>query len=566
MKIIVIGGVAGGASAAARIRRLDANAEIIILEKGSHVSFSNCSLPYYLGGLIEESQALILMDPDKFYRQHRIDARVNSEAIRIDSEHRIVYIKETISGKEYTESYDKLILSPGASPAMPKSIPGIQKSHVFSVRNVEDICHLKEAVHRENVQNITVVGSGFVGLEIAENLQKIGKHVTLVESAPQILRPFDYDIVQVLHKELYDHGIQLCLNSTVTAIEEGYVRIRHQEEDLTIKSDIVVMAIGVIPETQLAKETGLELGKTGAIKVNTCYQTSDPHIYAVGDAIEIYHKLKNQEARLNLAGPAQKQARIAADHIYGRTHLEKGYIGSSCIQLFTQNAACTGLNERDAKEAGYHCDSVLVIPPDKVSIMPNSHYLMLKLVFEIHTGKLLGAQAVGKGAADKRIDVIASMITMDGTVDDLKELELCYSPIFGTARDVVNQAALAASNILEGRVHQVHVEKVRNLVENHACIIDVREKEEYAAGHLKGAVNIPLSCLRDRMDEIPKDVPVYLHCRTSQRSYYAICHLAQHGYHNIWNISGSFLGISLFEYFNDKILNREPIVTNYNFH
>jgi len=565
MKLVVVGGVAGGASAAARVRRLDAHAEIVMFERGEHVSFSNCCLPYHLSGAVENSDALVLMNPEKFKKQHNIDARTNSEVIDIKRAERKVVVKNLASGEIYEECYDKLVLAPGANPIMPKSISGIDRPNVFAVRNVTDIRAIKAYMDKPETENVVVVGGGFIGVEVAENLKEAGKNVSLIEGADQIMAPFDYDMVQILHKELDDNGVELYLSSTLTAIEDGFVKAVKDGEEFTVKADAVIMAIGVAPETTLAVKAGLEIGETRGIKVNHHYQTSDPDIYAVGDAVEIFNALTHKPGRLALAGPAQRQARAAADHMYGLHHNNKGYIGSSCIRVFSQNAASTGLNEKAAKAAGFNCDSVMVIPNDKVGLMPGAHYMTFKLVFEVPTGRILGAQAIGMGSTDKRVDVIAAMITMGATLEDLKELELCYSPVFGTAKDVVNFAATVGLNILYGRFNQVHVSEVRNLVESGAYIVDVREENEFEAGHIKGAYNIPLSQLEERKGEIPKDVPVYLHCRSSQRSYYAICRLQSYGYTNVTNISGSFLGISLYEYFNDKKLGRTPIVTEYNF-
>jgi len=565
MKLVVIGGVAGGASAAARVRRLDAQAEIVMLERGEHVSFSNCCLPYHLSNTVADSNKLIMMTPQRFKAQHNIDARVHSEAVAIHRDRKTVTVRDTLSGETYEERYDKLVLAPGARPVMPRSIAGIDRANVFAIRNVTDIRALKACVDLPETKNIVVVGGGFIGIEAAENLRALGKEVALVEGMDQILAPFDHDMVQILHKELDDNGVRLYLNATVTAVEDGHVLARRGDEVFSVPADAVVMAIGVTPETELAREAGLEIGETRGIKVNHNYQTSDPDIYAVGDAVEIYNALTHRWGRLALAGPAQRQARAAADHMYGLHHNNRGYIGSSCLRVFNMNAASTGLNVRAAREAGFSCDSVTIYPNDKVGIMPGAHYMAFKLVFETPTGRILGAQAIGAGAADKRIDVIAAMITMGADLEDLKELELCYSPVFGTAKDVVNLAATTALNILYGRVRQVQVSEVRGLVESGAYIVDVREENEFAAGHLKGAHNVPLSQLTQRMDEIPKDVPVYLHCRSSQRSYYAICRLQGSGWRNVHNISGSFLGISLYEYFTDKAEGREPIVTAYNF-
>ncbi len=565
MKLVVVGGVAGGASAAARARRLDAKAEIVIYERGAHVSFSNCSLPYYLGGVVGSDEDLIMMFPEDFKRNHDIDVYTRHEVTAINRSRKTVTVKNLNTGEEFEDSYDKLVLSPGAKPVMPKSIQGIEADNVFTIRNVTDISRLKTYLDAAGMQNVTVVGGGFIGIETAENLRKAGKNVSVVEGTDQIMAPYDYDMVQILHKELDDHGISLYLESSVTAIEKGKVTAVKKGEAFSIDADAVIMAVGVAPETELAEKAGLAIGETRGIKVNHNYQTTDPDIYAVGDAIESFNSLTRKPGRLALAGPAQRQARAAADHICGIPGSNKGFIGSSCIKLFDLNAACTGLNEKTARKEGFSFDSVMIFPSDKVGIMPGSNYMVFKLIFEVPTGRILGAQAIGTGEADKRIDVIAAMITMGATLEDLKELELCYAPAFSTAKDVVNMAALVALNVLYGRIKQAHVSEVRDLAESGACIIDVRSPEEFEEGHLKCAKNIPLGQLRGRLSEIPKDVPVYLHCRSSQRSYYATCCLQGNGFTNIVNVSGSFLGISLYEYFNDKTLGREPIVTAYNF-
>jgi len=560
-KIVVVGGVAGGASAAARIRRLDEQAKIVMFEKGPHVSFSNCSLPFHLSGVVPTSQKLVLMNPKAFETKYNIDARVDSEVISINREKKTVTVFDRTLDETYEESYDELILSPGASPIVP-TIEGVELDHVFTVRNVVDIERLSNAIVAKDAKNIAVIGGGFIGVEVAENLRIAGRQVSLVEFAPQILTPFDEDMVQILHKEMVDQGVNLIVNDGLKAIHETNILLNSGK---LVDADIVVLAIGVRPETTLAEKANLEIGETGAIKVNEFYQTNDQHIFAVGDAIEVYHRLMNKKTRLALAGPAQRQARAVADFIYGIPTQNKGVIGSSSIQVFDLAAATTGLNERTAKQLGMDVETVYILAPDKVSLMPNSNVLHFKLVFEKSTGKILGAQAIGKGNADKRIDVIATLITMNGTVEDLKELELSYSPMFSTAKDVVNLAGLVATNLMQGLFKQVHVLDVRPLVEQGAYILDVREENEFANGHIKGAVNIPLSQLRQRMNEIPKDQPVYVHCRSAQRSYNAVMALSNSGFDNVWNVAGSFLGISLVEYFNDQALNREPIVTAYNF-
>lgn len=560
-KIVVVGGVAGGASAAARIRRLDEQANIVMFEKGPHVSFSNCSLPYHLSGIVENSKRLVMMNPESFESKYNIDARVNSEVVAINRANKTVTVKHVETNETYEESYDELILSPGASPIVP-NLQGVDLPHVFTVRNVVDIEKLQTAIVEKDAKNIAVVGGGFIGVEVAENLRLAGRGVSLVEFAPQILMPFDEDMVQVLHKEVTDHGVELVVNDGLAKITETSIVLNSGKE---IQADIVVLAIGVRPETALAKDAGLDIGETGAIKVNQFYQTNDRHIYAVGDAIEVYHRLMHKQTRLALAGPAQRQARSVGDHIYGISTTNKGVIGSSSIQVFDYAAAATGLNERTAQQIGLNVDAVYVIAPDKVGLMPNSNPLHFKLIYEVPTGRVVGAQAIGKGNADKRIDVIATLITMNGTIEDLKELELSYSPMFSTAKDVVNLAALVATNIMHGRFKQVRVSDVRDLVEQGAVIIDVREENEFAAGAVKGAKNIPLSQFRERMHEIPKDVPVYVHCRSAQRSYNAVMALENSGYDNAYNVSGSFLGICLYEYYKDQTENREPIVTQYNF-
>ena len=561
-RILIVGGVAGGASAAARARRLDEAAEIIIFERGPHVSFSNCSLPYYLSGIVENSADLILMSPEKFKKQFNIEARVNNEVIKIKRAEKKILARDLETGREYEESYDKLILSPGARPIVPASIEGVKQKHVFTVRNVMDVGRIKEYLEFNKIEDIAVIGGGFIGVEVAENLRLAGKKVTLIEALDQVMSPFDYDMAQILHKEILDHGVNLILNDAVVKINSASVELKSGKR---VAAGAVIMAIGVFPETDLAREAGLEIGETGGIKVDHNYLTSDKDIYAIGDAIEVYHRLTRRKTRLPLAGPAQRQARAAVDHIYNIPHRNNGVLGSSVVKIFDLNAACTGLNEKTARDAGIPYDFVYIITGDKVGLMPDSNPMHFKLLFEYPTGRILGAQAIGKGNVDKRIDVIATMILMDGSLEDLKELELCYAPPFGTARDVVNQAALVGLNLLHGRFKQVPVSKIRELVENDAFILDVREKGEYRTGHIKNAINIPLSELRDRLDEIPRDQPVYVHCRSAQRSYFAVMALQELGFENVYNIAGSYLALSYYEYYMDQYTGREKILTQYNF-
>ncbi|QSX09388.1 FAD-dependent oxidoreductase [Alkalibacter rhizosphaerae] len=573
-RVLIVGGVAGGASVAARVRRIDESAEVIMFERGPNVSFSNCCLPYHLSGAVPNSEDLVLMDPVVFKNQYNIEARVLTEVVKINREEKTIDVKELDTGKVYTEKYDKLFLSPGANPILPKSIEGIDGPNVFVVRNVVDIDKLNKFVKSKvkalsnmdvdmaEVNDVAVIGGGFIGVEVAENLKEAGFNVTLVEAMDQIMAPFDYDMAQIFHKEMMDHGVNLILNDGLKKIGPESIELNSGK---TVKAQAVVMAIGVRPEVTLAVDAGLELGETGGILVDHNYLTNDKDIYAVGDAIETFHKITHQKTRLPLAGPAQRQARAAADHMYGKPHRNTGVVGSSCVKIFNMNGASTGLTAKAAEKAGFKYDFVYVIPGDKVGLMPGANPMHFKLVYEVPTGKILGAQAIGKGNVDKRIDVIATMVMLGGTLEDLKEMELCYAPPFGTAKDVTNHAALVALNLLNGDFEQVKVDEVRGLVESNAFIVDVREKREFEAGHLVNAVNIPLSEIRGRMDEIPRDVPVYLHCRSSQRSYNALMALNNSGYTNAKNISGSYLGICYFEYFNDQTTDREKIVTKYNF-
>ena len=561
-RVLIIGGVAGGASVAARVRRLDESAEVVMFERGPNVSFSNCALPFFLSRTVEKSENLVLMDPDQFKKQYNIEARVNTEVIDILPDENKVVCKDLLTNETFEDTYDKLFLSPGANPILPSSIKGIDKEHVFTVRNVVDIAKLDAYIQMHNIEDISVIGGGFIGIEVMENLRDAKKNVTLVEAMDQVMTPFDKDMAQIIQKEIIDAGVNLVVSDSLTEIKDDSIVLKSGKE---IKAGLVVMAIGVRPETELCEKAGIELGVTGAIKTDANFRTNVKDIYAVGDAIEVYNSITHKPTKLALAGPAQRQARAAADDMYGRVVNNRGVIGSSCARIFGLNTASTGLNVKTCVKEGIQHDFVYIIPGDKVGLMPTSSPMHFKLVFEVPTGKILGAQAVGKGNVDKRIDVIATMITMGGTLDNLKELELCYSPLFSTAKDVTNFAALTALNILNGEFKQVKVDQVRSLVENNAFIIDVREPNEYATGHLINAVNIPMSEFRQRLDEIPTDQPVYVHCRSAQRSYNVARALGQLGFDNIYNISGSYLGICTNQYFEDVTLNREKIVTEYNF-
>lgn len=562
-KIIIVGGVAGGASAAARLRRHSDEDQIIMFEKGPNVSFSNCCLPYHLSGIIEKPEDLVLMCPEKFKSQYKIDARINQEVISIDRDKKEVTIKKVDTEETYTESYDKLILSPGAKPIVPP-IKGLENVNTFTIRNVVDINKLNLFIKKQESKDVVVIGGGFIGVETCENLKEAGYNVSLVEATNQIMRPFDYDMVQIFHKELHDQGVNLVVEDKVVAFEKDSVVL---ESGKSIHATTVVMAIGVTPEVDLAKSAGIELGVTGSIKVSQNYQTNDKDIYAVGDAIEVFCALTKATMKLPLAGPAQKQARSVADHINGMTINNTGFIGSSVVKIFDYNGASTGINENmiNALNLDINYGIVWQIPNDAVGLMPNKEACHFKMLYEIPTGKVLGAQAIGKGSVDKRIDVIATAIKFGATINDLKDLELCYAPPFGTAKDVVNFAGYIATDLMNEDYTQVSYSDVRELVANKACIIDVREEDEYNLSHIIGAKNIPLSQFRERMDEIPKDEPVYLHCRSGQRSYNAALIMENCGYHNTSSIAGGFMGVSYYEYFNDQTKSRDKIVTDYNF-
>ncbi|MDP8098665.1 FAD-dependent oxidoreductase [Pasteurella atlantica] len=562
-RYLVVGGVAGGASAAARIRRLDPYADVIVFERNRDASFSNCCLPYHLSETVYPAEKLIVLSKEDLTNQYNLDVRTSTEVTAIDRKNKSVTVKNLLTGEIYTESYDKLVLSPGATAVRPQSIIGVNNDNVFVVRNNVDIEKLKGFIDSKKIKDIAVIGGGFVGIECAESLIENGHNVSLVEAQEQILLPFDYDMVQILHKEMIDNKVNLVLNDSLKEITDNEIILASGKR---INAQAVILSIGIACETTLAKNGGLDIGKTGGILVNQHYLTSDPHIYAIGDAIEVTHQITRQKTKLAMAGPAQRQARAVADHIMGRTVKNNGVIGSGCVRVFKMNAARTGLSERECIEAGIEYDFAFIIPKDKVGLMPNANAIPLKLIFEVPTGQILGAQSIGEGNVDKRIDIIAAMITMKANLDDLKELELCYAPVFSTAKDVTNMASLVGLNLLNGDYQQVRLPEIRRIVENkEALIIDCREENEYNAGHIIGAINIPLSQFRNRLDEIPKDRPVICHCLSSQRSYIMVRELINRGYSNVKNMVGSFMGLSLYEYFNDVDQQRTPIITKYKF-
>ncbi len=560
-KFLIIGGVAGGASIAARLRRLDARSEITMLERGRDVSFSNCALPYFLGGEIANSEDLKLMDEATFLSRYNIKALTRHTAIKINRAQKTVTVRLP-DGSLSDFPYDTLFVSPGASPIMPPTLPGIGLPQVFSVRNVEDVERIDAYLKEKDVKQVAVIGGGFIGIEVMENLHEAGYEVTVIDMAPQVMLPFDADMAQFLHKEIVDQGVELILGDGLSAITETGVILSSSRE---VKAQAVIMAIGVRPETGLFLEAGLELGQTGAVLVNEQMQTTDPAIYAVGDAVEVKNLQTGKKTKLALAGPALRQARVAANHACGIKDSLGGVLGASALRVFSLNAAAVGLNERACQQEGLDYAVAFVSPMDIVGIMPGASPIFFKLVYEQGSGRVLGAQAIGKGDAVKRIDVMSILLRFCGTIYDLKDLELAYSPVFSTARDVVNQAGLMAVNAFEGLGPLVLFSKVRELKENGAFFLDVREEEEHKAGHIKGAVNIPLGQLKDRMAELPKDKPLYVHCRTGQRSYNAQRLLKQSGFPEVYNVAGSFLALSFYEYYTDQITGRDSILTDYLF-
>lgn len=415
---------------------------------------------------------------------------------------------------------------------------------------------------RCSVQDVAIIGGGFIGLEVMENLVKAGYRVSVADMAPQVMLPFDEDMAQLLHREILTHGVTLALGDGLQSIEEDGVTLSSGRR---LPAQAVVVAIGVKPETGLAREAGLELGKAGGILVDRQMRTSDPSIFAMGDAVEVRHRLTNKQSRLALAGPALRQARVAANTVQGVADVVPGVLGASVLRVFSLNAAAVGLTERQCQAEGIAYQVSFVIPMDRVGIMPGAEPVFFKLLYEQSGGAVLGAQAISRGAADKRIDVIATLLRYQGTIMDLRDLELTYAPLFSTARDVVNLAGMNACDVVDGLCPQVMFTKVRSLHGQGAYFLDVREEDEFAWGHIKGAVNIPLSALRERLDEIPRDRAVYVHCRTGQRSYNAVRVLLQEGFSQVYNVAGSFLALSWYEYFQDQVTGREPIVTAYNF-
>ncbi len=539
-KILIVGGVAGGASTAARARRLSENAQIIMFERGPHVSFANCGLPYFLGGEITQQSKLLVQTPQALYDRFRIDVRTLSEVTAIDREAKEVTICNLQDKQTYTESYDHLVLSTGASPLVPP-IPGIGKEGQFTLRNVVDTELIDQWIKNKKAQRAIVVGGGYIGLEMAEQLRHRGLEVVLAEALPQVMAPMDMEMANILHRTLRDHGIELHLGDPVASFESNGngTTLVTLKSGTRLGADLVILGLGVRPETKLAREADLTLGERGGIRVNDHMQTNDPAIFAIGDAIEVRNRVTSQWSLVPLAGPANRQGRIVADNIFGRDATYKGTLGTAVLRLFELSAACTGINERTCQQANIPYEIVHLHPNHHVGYYPGAKPIALKLIFAPDTGKILGAQAVGEKGVDKRIDVIATAILGGMTVNDLAELELAYAPPFGAAKDPVNLAGMAAQNILAGDVAVMQWHQVQSLDLEKTLILDVRDDPERAAGHIPNTIHIPLNNLRDRLTELPKNKQILVHCQSGQRSYYACRILSLHGF-QCANLTGSY--------------------------
>ncbi len=539
-KIIIVGGVAGGATTGARLRRLNEENQIIILERGKYVSFANCGLPYYVGDVIKHREALELMTPKKFLDRFNIDVRVNNEALKVDRENKKILVKNHSKNEEYQLEYDYLVLSPGALPIKP-NIKGIDDVNVFTLRTIPDSVNIKEYVEKNSVKKAVVVGGGFIGIEMAENLRHRGIEVTLVEMAEQVMPAFDMEIAQFMHQEIALNGVQLILGDGVDSFEKRYdTNVTITKSGKRIEADIIVLAIGVTPDSKLAKDCGLDVGKKGHIVVNENMRTSDPNIFAVGDAVQVKNYITSEIAAVPLAGPANKQGRIAAENIEGRETAFKGVMGTSIVKVFGLDAASVGLNEKTCVSLKLDFEKVYVHPNNHAGYYPDPSSLTIKLLFLKPSGKILGAQVVGGNGVDKRIDVMAAMINQKATVYDLEELELAYAPPFGSAKDPVNMAGYVASNVLRGDVNIVHWSEIEHVREQGGFVLDVRTAVEFGSGHISGAVNIPDMEIRKRLNEIPKDRPILTYCQVGFRGYLAARTLMQNGYKDVRNLTGGY--------------------------
>lgn len=552
MKVVIVGGVAGGATAAARIRRLDEQAEIVVFERSGYISYANCGLPYYIGDVITDPEELTLQTPESFFSRFRVDMKVRHEVTAIHPERKTVSVKNLETDEVFEESYDKLILSPGAKPTQPR-LPGVGIDKLFTLRTVEDTFRIKEYIDQNHPKSAVLAGGGFIGLELAENLRELGMDVTIVQRPKQLMNPFDADMASMIHSEMRKHGVKLALGYTVEGFEErnGGVDVL-LKDNAPLHADMVVLAIGVTPDTALAREAGLELGIKGSIVVNDRMETSVPDIYAAGDAVQVKHYVTGEDALISLAGPANKQGRIIADNICGGDSRYLGSQGSSVIKVFDMTAATTGINETNARKAGLDVDTVILSPMSHAGYYPGGKVMTMKVVFEKGTYRLLGAQIVGYDGVDKRIDVLATAIHAGLKATQLKDLDLAYAPPYSSAKDPVNMAGFMIDNISKG-LKQWHLHDADKLPRDGSVILlDTRTAWEYSSGHIEGFVNIPVDELRERLDEIEPGKPVYVICQSGLRSYIATRILEGYGY-EAYNFAGGFR-------FYDAVVNDRALV------
>ncbi|GAA4890057.1 FAD-dependent oxidoreductase [Ferrimonas pelagia] len=538
-KLLIIGGVAGGASAAARARRLNEEVEIIMFERGEYISFANCGLPYHIGGDIASRDALVLQTPQSFKARFNVDVRLFNEVVAIDKDAKTVTVKNLQSGEQYVESYDALVLSPGAAPVTPP-IPGLQTPRTFSLRNLPDMDRIIASIKDNQPKHATVVGGGFIGLEMVEALRELGIAVTLLELSPQVMAPVDLEMANMVHQEIVDHGVDLRLNTGLAAVEqvEAGLQLSLNNGD-SLNTELLISAIGVKPETKLAVDAGLAIGALGGIAVDDRMRTSDPAIYAVGDAIEEVDLITGEKALIPLAGPANRQGRIAANNIFGADEAYSKTQGTAICRVFSLAVASTGMNEKRLSRAGMAFEKIYVHPASHASYFPGAHPVSLKLLFNPVDGKILGAQAVGRDGIDKRIDVLAVAIRAGMTVFDLQQMELTYAPPFGSAKDVLNQAGFVAGNLINGEIRICHSDELEAPSADQV-LLDVRNPGELAKlGTIGEAINIPVDQLRDRLDELPKDKEILIFCQVGLRGNVAYRMLANHGF-RAKNLTGGF--------------------------
>ena len=540
MKVVIVGGVAGGATAAARIRRLDEQAEIVVFERSAYISYANCGLPYYIGGVIEDAGELTLQTPESFFARFRVQMKVLHEVTAIHPDRKTVSVTNLQTGERFEESYDKLLLSPGAKPTQPR-FPGADSDRLFTLRTVEDTLRIRAYIDEHHPRSAVLAGGGFIGLELAENLRELGMDVTIVQKPMHLMTPFDADMAALIHGEMRQHGVKLALGHIVEgfAQRDGGMDVLLQDA-APLHADMVILAIGVTPDTGLAKDAGLELGVRGSIAVSDRMETSVPDIYAVGDAVQVRHFVTGQDALIALAGPANKQGRIAADNICGGDSRYTGSQGSSVLKVFDMTAALTGLNETQAAAAGLDADAVILSPMSHAGYYPGGRVMTMKVIFEKETYRLLGAQIVGFEGVDKRIDVLATAIRAGMKATELKDLELAYAPPYSSAKDPVNMAGFMVDNIARGLLRQWHLADADSLPrDGSVTLLDTRTPGEYSAGHIEGFINIPVDDLRERLHELDRTKPVYVICQSGLRSYIACRILAGHGF-DCYNFSGGY--------------------------